>query len=655
MTWNASVHATWPETSSRPPRPWAIVNADDTSNLGRAPPQEHQSNPALMSTLPSANPCSGVRPAHMTGRTLMFDFFGKEEKQAPSPVSTNLALAIQPEPIPGRLVVTDVPGKACGPRDAISGPSTDLCLTTPPSQVARVISDRIDSASFNSYQIGVAAADPLTTQSLGSTPVACNDAGKTVNYAPSTSNHPDSISPLINNHPTTIPPPLHHQELESESKLCHQRRPINDPWDHQTPEGHNSSVDTKSGQETFPVSWFTERGLNPWSMFPRRDRDRAPDQQQRFNANTEPSPLPREMNPAVSQGFSENKEITLDGSSSKRPIFLSHHGPSDANTDIQSRPAKRRGHSQLLTESRIQSPSTQTVIQSELEEPSASMKQTLSEIIQFDLSSLHDPMYKQPIHQTRVVKMTEIIGSFCPGDQLKIPIMEPLQVRLFFRSYSMKLYWGLNCVDTDPSQPEFLERSKYGENPQRNIHNLVLAHIAAHQDDWFKFWKERTEIDFEKIFLHQASPHNYRISSRNFVLLLSHIDMIGTILENYCLKSSEGLPDCGAKLLQEAAELFKAGVNLIRPFPAQRFKIPLLQDQHISTDAENNKDYYEEALEWVWTWVQNFILQSEEDQLWKILHPAAGLQTNRSDRMFFRDVFTYTIVQRTEKLRSYLH
>ncbi|POV93963.1 hypothetical protein PSHT_16515 [Puccinia striiformis] len=107
--------------------------------------------------------------------------------------------------------------------------------------------------------------------------------------------------------------------------------------------------------------------------------------------------------------------------------------------------------------------------------------------------------------------------------------------------------------------------------------------------------------------------------------------MIGTILENYCLKSSEGLPDCGAKLLQEAAELFKAGVNLIRPFPAQRFKIPLLQDQHISTDAENNKDYYEEALEWVWTWVQNFILQSEEDQLWKILHPAAGLQTNRSD------------------------
>ncbi|KAI9611029.1 hypothetical protein H4Q26_008876 [Puccinia striiformis f. sp. tritici PST-130] len=105
-----------------------------------------------MSSLPSANPCLGVRPAPMAGRTFMFDFFSKEEKQASlarSPVSTNLALAVRPEPISGRHAVIDVPANACGQGDAaILDPATDLCLSTPPSQVARVI--RIDSASFDS-------------------------------------------------------------------------------------------------------------------------------------------------------------------------------------------------------------------------------------------------------------------------------------------------------------------------------------------------------------------------------------------------------------------------------------------------------------------------------------------------------------------------
>ncbi|KNE95481.1 hypothetical protein PSTG_11193 [Puccinia striiformis f. sp. tritici PST-78] len=381
MIWTASVDATWPESSSRPPRPWALVNAGDTSNLSRAPPQEHQSIAVQMAALPSANPCLRVRPEPMTGRTFMFNFFGKDEKQAPSPVSTDLALAIRPEPMPGRLVVTDVPGNACGQGDAISGPSTDLCLATPPSQVARVISDRIDSASFDSYQTGVAAADPLTTQSLGSTPVACNDAGKTVNYAPSTSNHPDSISPLNGDHSTKIPTPFHHQELHSDPNLHHERQPKKHHGDHQTPEGQDSSVYTRSGQNTFPVSWFTERGLDPWNMFPRKGG--TSNQKQTLNGNTEASPLPGEMNAlAVASQGSQNKEIMPDGSSLKRPIRLSPYRDSDAEADIQSRPAKRREIDQLLTESRTQSPSIQTGIQIGDEDPSAPVKQTLSEIIQ---------------------------------------------------------------------------------------------------------------------------------------------------------------------------------------------------------------------------------------------------------------------------------
>ncbi|KAI9624914.1 hypothetical protein KEM48_008636 [Puccinia striiformis f. sp. tritici PST-130] len=298
----------------------------------------------------------GVRPAPMAGRTFMFDFFGKEEKQAslaPSPVSTNLALAVRPEPISGRHAVIDVPGNACGQGDAaILDPATNLCLSTPPSQVARVI--RIDSASFDSNQSNVAAAHPLTTQFLGSTPVVCNAAGKTVNFALSTSTsykHPDSSSPLISNHPTaTIPSPLHHQQLDPDSNLHHQRRPIDDNGDHQAPKGQHPSLITKSGQKTFLVSLSTERGLNPWSTFPRKDR-----------------------------------------TTNRR---------SDGEADLQSRPAKRRETAQLLTESCVQSLPTQNVIQIDPDDPSAPVKQTLSDIIRFDLASFQNYPSEVPNHGT---------------------------------------------------------------------------------------------------------------------------------------------------------------------------------------------------------------------------------------------------------------
>ncbi|KAH9460563.1 hypothetical protein MJO28_003755 [Puccinia striiformis f. sp. tritici] len=655
MTWNASVDATWPESSSRPPRPWALVNAGDTSNLSRAPPQEHQSIAVQMSALPSANPRLRVRPEPMTGRTFMFNFFGKDEKQAPSPVSTDLALAIRPEPMPGRLVVSDVPGNACGQGDDISGPSTDLCLATRPSQDARVISDGIDSASFDLSQSDVAAADPLTIPSLGPTSVACNDAGKTVNDATSTSNHPNSIEPLIGNNPNFIPPPLYHQQLHSDSKLHHQRRPINDHGDYQTPEGQDSSVYTRSGQKTFPVSWFTERGLNPWSMFPRIDR--APDQQQTLNGNTEASPLPRGMNGAVSEGFSKNKEIMPDGSSSKRAICLSPHRPSDADADIQSRPAKRREIDQLLTESRIQSPSIPTGIQIGHEDPSAPVKQTLSEIIQFNVASFRDSSSEHlinPFFERRISRMNARIMSICQGDQIKIPIMKPSRVCLFLRGYSYSKSKMLSDrLNKERRYGRSIVETEYGKYV-RKIEHLAVAHIEEHQEHWFKFWKERTQIDFEEILLHQASRIiDSRIARRNLVLLLSHIDMVGTILENFCSKSSKGLPDCGAKLLQEAAEFFKAPVDQSSSSQAHRFEIPSLQEHDIFTKSENKNDHYKEAMDWVWEQMGAFITQSKEDQLKEILVPA--VRKYQPNRVFFRDVFTYTIVQRTQKLRSYLH
>ncbi|KAI7956662.1 hypothetical protein MJO28_003757 [Puccinia striiformis f. sp. tritici] len=138
----------------------------------------------------------------------------------------------------------------------------------------------------------------------------------------------------------TIPSPLHHQQLDPDSNLHHQRQPIDDNRDHQAPKGQHASVDTKSGQKTFPVSLSTERGLNPWSMFRRKDR--------------------------------------------------TTNRCSDAEADLQSRPAKRRETAQLLTESCVQSLPTQNVIQIDPKDPSAPVKQTLSDIIRFDLASFQN-------------------------------------------------------------------------------------------------------------------------------------------------------------------------------------------------------------------------------------------------------------------------
>ncbi|POW06550.1 hypothetical protein PSHT_10299, partial [Puccinia striiformis] len=581
-------------------------NTDDILHLSLAPPQ--------------------IRPAY-------------EAHHMTSP-STDLSLGIQPvsENLE-KTILTDFPstgnGQASigsyGAEAAIAFPCTTLSLSTPSGHAARyppidaLTSVRVHQESMNFDQGSVARNSTLAASFSDTSPGHLKFKGKLDDDAPSSSIHQPLIFPILRNT----------EERTYQSDLHQERLPTNHYADHQSREVEKSSFYPTSGRETSSFPWFIESGFNPGS----KPSQAALDQVTNNPTSNEvalTAALPT-INATPAQQSAHH--IYMPGRrSSKRPSILPAEGMTIPSLPIE-------------TAHEIASDNRALTV--------ARKRAKLEEIFEFDVELFQSDQHRSKREKEKVAKMISRIRSLKQNDQLKISQMDSKQVRDFFRGFSklgrppqknnrIKNNRGSTRpfrmkTQQDPLSSVSLLARPSNADRQERMH-YAMHHLDSEQTHWFEFWGERAGIDLKKINSLQAKTkgHVKDYSGRDFALFLFHIDMIGTILEEYCLRDSESA-DCGAKLIKEAVQLFEQSI-LKNSFRKHRFnRNPLETTTASSTNKKETVEKNQHPMIWIWECIQTFIFQSKEQRLIDIFFPDGKLVIHNLTRAFFTDVFIYTI------------
>ncbi|KAA1110909.1 hypothetical protein PGT21_034143 [Puccinia graminis f. sp. tritici] len=314
-------------------------------------------------------------------------------------------------------------------------------------------------------------------------------------------------------------------------------------------------------------------------------------------------------------------------------------GPSASTAEICMQPTKRRKidkfptdliHTQFSSIGNVkQSASKKSVV------PSVTQTDLkLSDIFKFNVDVFQHPQYKSVRYEFKVKKIISKMRLFCFNDELTIPAkINARRISHFFRKFSM------NCVIPKEGDEEFIETAA---TERRDLLNSAVNCVDSQQSLWFDFWKERTGINFQEIDLSQVprAQSTKDTSGRDLALLLFHVDMIGTILQNHFLSNPKHYQDYGANLLIEAADLIKQS-SWENPFPG-------IRNNKSTVCLETKRD-----LKWVWEWIRNFLIQSQEEKLKNIFFKDKNYEIHFLTQCFFTDVFAYSIKKLNHRLLEY--
>ncbi|KAH9470377.1 hypothetical protein Pst134EA_007639 [Puccinia striiformis f. sp. tritici] len=630
MIRNGSVGATWPANQSRLPKvmydDYGASNTDDILRLSLAPPQSHHRY--------EAEPTIHISTELSLGNDPVTKIFGKNFRNDDSG--------------PGNQQASINPYRA---QASSAFPSVTLSLATPSVHAAGKFltdgrtSDRELQAFINSDQADVTSKLPLdaTSSETSPGPGHLELRGKEDDDAPSWSNYQYFILPVLQN-----------SEDVKSLQANHHR-------DHQTLELQHTSFHTTSPQNELSPSRFTGRGPKSLSNLSKVNIDRL-DNRPTLNEATSASPLHGAIN-AIPKHQSL-KHIQMPHSRSpKRPSVLSNEGSLPQVGHLQVQPTKKQKFGQPRTDATdIHALSIKTVhrispdnLAAPVQEQSAKPK----DIFKFDVDLFQRDQYESNGDKEKVAMIIPIIQSLQQDNQLKISKMKPWEVRQFFRRFSSNGLHKINKMGSKHSRRKkaqgalssvpVLPSSAYADRQHRMSSAVNLLDLQ--QENWFEFWRERIGIDVKRINSLQIKTKNTKkdCTGRDFGLLLLHIDMIGTILEEYCMKNSETVPlDCGAKLIKEAMKLFEPSI-LENTFRKHKFL-----GNSVDSNTESTRSHNKEAMIWLWEWIQTIIHQSEEERLKEIIFSDGEKAIHNLTRAFFHDVFGYSFEKLDQKISSYL-
>ncbi|KAA1076055.1 hypothetical protein PGT21_033348 [Puccinia graminis f. sp. tritici] len=526
--------------------------------------------------------------------------------------------------------------------------------------------------------------DHLSTE-MNNTPVQSNQAMDTTKLRPTLQlldNHPSAINrgkelridspgisvqqPTIHDNIIAVPSTIlslgiPRGPVEAAEKLISQTPPIN------TPEAHNKI--TVENSNFHPNPTHSSEAVDPFELrVGNQHAQKWPLLKEKEKMMTQPT---LNLLPSASTSNSEGltpsqkylKYNKISGSNySNQPssITLKHAEAGPSSDHLQLTPEKKRKMSDYLTGS---SPYQRSLI--EQSNPIGYQRLTIpltqqedmkiTDIFVFDEEVFKHKQYNSKKYEAKVNKIISKIRSLHSDDhQLKIPNRKPRDVALFFQSLGRSgghdVQMKIQMMKHNPSlsQTEIISKLRLiSRNERRDLIRTALGHLEPHKTLWFRFWKERTGINFGKLIPSQV-PGSNRLSveytARDLALLIFQIDTIGTVLCENDLANLEKIQDYGARLLQEAESLIGDQIksNLI-----ERSKV------EYSNDRYNTMRDPEESVRWVWFWMKQFLEGSKEVQLKKIFFQRTENQINELAKGFCTDVFIYSIENLNTRLANY--
>ncbi|KAI7948205.1 hypothetical protein MJO29_009870 [Puccinia striiformis f. sp. tritici] len=616
LTWNAPVGATWPANPSRLPdvKNYEASNAGDFLHLSLAPPQAHHPYEEELTRCTSTDPCTDLS----LGNQPVFTKFGKNVPTHASKTGINHQTGID----------------SCEAETATSSPSTIPSSATPSEHHAiRLPTDALTSVkkhqAFIPYNSsgGTRKFKPAAPF-LDTSPGHLEVEGKIDNDAPSSSNYRSSIFPVLQNEGAgTL----------DESNLFQERLRTNYPGDHQTIGTQASPFHPKYYQNIPSLAWFEDIVSNSWRTPQQADIGKFI-KNPALNEFTTASSL--QVATPAHQSF-EHVQIMPATRSSKRPRIL-FEGTTfpEAVGPLKVQATSKPGQTLTDTTHMQKALSIGTRSQFGSDKRAVNMGQKrmmLTEPFKFDADLFRRDQCGTKGDGEKIDKMISTIQSLQQGNQPKISKIETWEVPQIFRSCSRL------------GQLEECQRvyNLMSDSTHRRVHSSIEC-LDPRQTRWFEFWGGRTGIDLSRLNSLQAvtkgKPRDYY--GRDFALLLLHIDMIGTILKEYCLHDPETGQDCGAKLIKKAIELFEASIleDSFRKhkFTTNLFEIP--SSVHLRA---------KKPMPWVWECVQTLIYHSKEENLKEIFFLNGGYNIHDLTRSFFSNVFDFSIEGMIQILSRY--